>query len=340
MREKKERIFIAVLLAVFLTLLMPWTACADKQTRQFCFFDTDHFSANEPGKRQQALINMLQTVGADCVVLAGIRDAAALKKITNELPQYMFSRLVNGQDHERRLAIIAKDVPAAYKSITDLSFNIRDRQKKMHQRLIKRGIIHAVFESGDYRLHLFGAHLYERQKHEQFNHTDIRRYEARALRKYINALLKKEPKANILLLANLNDDCGKSPVKDIYNRRFGIKKRLFDLRPLDSIRTSWTCFNQNADAYERLDFAICTSWLIPEVDFADNGIYQVAGWQRFFRHRPIWVTVDFADREVWPKMQLANLFPNTVYEGVAGSKHFEKQKKVGKSRKRNSPTKK
>jgi hypothetical protein len=192
--------------------------------------------------------------------------------------------------------------------LRDITYSI----KKDVRLPVRHGFIDAVFNIDGYTLHLFGACLKDRTGHPLYSQYDMRRYEARELRKLITALIKKEKYPNVLLLAGLNDTCGKSPVKDIYNRRFGIEKRLFDLRPVDSINVSWTALDEVRDEYERIDYAIVSSGLIPEVDLDETMIIEHADWRAASSHRPLIVTVKCTEQPLWTKEKLDNKFPHTI----------------------------
>jgi endonuclease/exonuclease/phosphatase family metal-dependent hydrolase len=290
-----------------------------------CFHDLGRGVPDLP-----ATVRLLRRVDADVLVLAGIRDEAALRFLRDGLGAN-FADWVRGADPEHRLAMLAKSAPAAFTAHETVTYRIKDCDLP-----VRRGFLQALVVVGDYRLHVFAAHLKSREKHDEFNQTDMRRYEGRRLRALVNDLLAREPQANILVLGNFNDTCGMSTVKEIYNRRFGIHKRLFDLRPTDGLRTSWTSWDPAGDAYERIIYALATAALIPEMVRDGTRILHDPAWEAGSVHRPLVVTIACRDQPEWPKERLDAIFPNTIYAVDAASDE-EKEREIGVNRQRASP---
>ena len=276
-----------------------------------CYYDIDG-SKNVPmtKQRKNIITEQLRKSQASIIVLAGLKDKAMLDSILKDLKGFTFSEIVETGSNSTRIAMIAKIRPERFEALTDQKYNI----KKGITLPVERGFIHAVFDINGYILHIFGANLKDRTKHPLYNQYDMRRYEARALRKIITAAIKEDKKhpANILLLAGLNDSCAKAPVKDVYNRRFGIEKRLFDLRPVDSLNVSWTYLNDAIDEYERIDFAIASSGIIPEIVLNETVILENPKWHTASTHRPIIVTLVTLDKPLWAKEKLSTVFPKTI----------------------------
>ena len=272
-----------------------------------CFFDID---ASEPLSKTRIshVIENLKQSNSDIIILAGVQNESDLNTIKSKLPEFSYSQIVNGADKTSHLAYLAKKQPEHFQAITDLKYVIKDGIKLP----IQRGFIYATINKDGYLLHILSADLKNRTKHPVYNQTDMRRYEARQLRHLATAILKKDKQANILLLANLNDNYNKSTVKDVYNRRFGIVKRLFDLRPLDKIQVSWTYLSKASDEYERLDYAIVSSPLIPEVIIEKTKIINKPDWQKASSHRPVTVSISCINRPLWTKEKITTIFPNAI----------------------------
>lgn len=261
-------------------------------------------------QRQKILIEQLQNSEASILILAGIKDLEMLKKIQENMPGFTFAQIVNAEDKENKIALLSKIKPEKYEALTNIKYNI----KKDISLSVQRGFIHAVFNIAGYKFHLFGALLKDRTKHPLYNQTDMRRYEARKIRHIITDIIKseKDKPANILLLAGLNDTCGKSTVKAVYNRRFGNAKQLFDLRPVDSMNTSWTALDEERDEYERIDYAILSSGMIPEIVLDETMIIENENWHKASLHRPLIVTIKCKEQKAWKDETLKEEFPNTI----------------------------
>ncbi len=301
--------YLQLALIIFLAL-SPFPCFANpikSQRLKLCFFDIDA-SLPLSKTRLNHIVKNLKQSNSDIIIMAGVKNESDFKTIKSQVPDFVYSQIVNAEDKTSHLTYLAKKHPEHFKGINYLKYVIKDGIKLP----LQKGFIYAVIKKNNYLLHILGADLKNRKKHPIYNQTDMRRYEARQLRHLATAILKKDKQANILILANLNDNYNKSPVKDIYNRRFGIVKRLFDLRPLDKIQVSWTYLEKTSDEYERLDYAIISSPLIPEIIIEQTKIIDCSEWQKASSHRPLTVTISCIDRPLWTKEKITTIFPNAI----------------------------
>lgn len=302
--------YLKILMTLVLTFLFYLNSYSDDTpTLTATFLDID-YSLPLSASRIKIISTALNNIAPDIIVLAGIKNINQLQKLQKEIIGFKYSQLVDGHDKKSHLAYLSKEAPKQFKSITDQTYII----KKDIPLFIQRGFLHAIVEIDNYKLHILGADLKNQEKNTLYNQTDMRRYEARKIRHIATQVIKDDNNANILLLANLNDSFGKSAVKSVYNRRFGIPKRLFDLRPTDKTNVSWTFFDTIHDEYQRYDYAIVSSPLIPEVVLNNSKIYDENNWQQLSTHRPISVTIKCKDKPLWTKEQLKNIFPYAVYQ--------------------------
>ncbi len=287
-----------------------------------CFMDLGISPPSDPGEIRSAIVKDLIGSNAGIIVLSGVRDAASAEAIGKMLPEYGFLGKVEGADRESVLAVFSKTKPEKFEALTDMKYKIEDKEMP-----VSKGFAHCVFRIGDYSFHLVAADLKDRTLHPDFNQTDMRRYEARQLRYLVNDIAKAEPSANILVVGNLNDTCGMSPLKELYNRRSGIEKRLFDIRPLDRMKTTWTSWDRGSDEFERIDYALANFAMVSEIDRAGTAIIPSESWRKFPLHRPLVVAVSCRDAGKPSKEELDRIYPYSIYSGEAA--HFEEDKEIG-----------
>ena len=299
--------YLAPIITISLFICISCLNALASPQLSLCFFDIDSSQPMSEEKLDR-LTAILKQSTPDIMVLAGVKSESELKIINARLSGYSFFKTVNGEEKNSLLAFLAKKPPSSFQAITGLKYVIKDEI----QLPVRKGFIHAVIDQDKYQLHILGADLKNRDKHPLFNQTDMRRYEARLLRHLATEIIKNNNQANIIVLANLNDTCGKSPVKEVYNRRFGIEKRLFDLRPLDKLQVSWTHFEPETDEYERIDYAIVSSPLIPEIDWENTKIIDHESWRQASSHRPFIVSIDCQDKPLWTKEKIDAVFPNAI----------------------------
>ncbi|MBT3381559.1 MAG: endonuclease/exonuclease/phosphatase family protein [Lentisphaerae bacterium] len=227
---------------------------------------------------------------ADIVVLAEMGGDKAVEELRELLRQkgtdYPFATVVHAYDRTRNLAVLAMLPPAQTKHDENSSYNLKDQRIR-----VRRGFAHCVFKwRNGYILHLLGAHL--KSKHfDRLGQTDMRRYEARLLRYRFNDIIGEDPEANVLIVGDMNDTPDSSPISTLCGRRYKQERQLFDLRPLDQHSMVWTHLWDTADSYTRIDYALVSYPLLPEISLEATFIPSFADWYIASDHRPIIVTL-------------------------------------------------
>ncbi len=303
---------------------------ASPENISVCFLDAGGYASSDPADKKEAIVKDLKASGAEIIALSGVKDADSAAEIRKMLPGYDSLKTVEGSDKGSILAVISKIKPEKFEALTDIKYKIDEKEMP-----VSNGFAHCVFNVGGYKFHLVAADLKDRQKHPEFNQTDMRRYEARQLRYLVNDISKKEPDSNILVIGNLNDTCGMSPLKELYNRRSGIEKRLFDIRPTDSMKTTWTCWNRETDDFERIDYAMASFSMISEIVRDKTTIVNSDNWKKNSAHRPLLVSVHCKDAEKPSKENLDKTYPYCIYSGEAI--HFEEDREIGAKTERKKP---
>lgn len=280
--------------------------------KRFCFYDLTDRLRKKSAPDLVSVAAYLRKARAYALILGGVRSESEMRRLRKALG-FGFAKIVKAEDPQSHLAIFAKTPPASYQEITDERYTI----KKGVKLKVLRGFIHAVFDFNGYKLHIFGAQLKDKTKHPKYLQTNMRRYEARMLKKLVSSVIKKNKNANVLVLADLNDSCGKSPVKAVYARHFGLEKRVFDIRPLDSINVSWTFLDEGRDDYTRVDYALASFALIPEVNYSKCAILETPNWRELSSHRTIVISIHCENRDLWDKKRVKNIFPNSIRSNEA-----------------------
>lgn len=308
----------------------PVISANDMENISVCFMDSGRYSSADPADKKEGLIRDLRISGAEIIALSGLKDTASAAELKKLLPGYAFLQTVEGSDKESVIALISKIKPDKFEALTDIKYKIDDKEIP-----VSKGFAHCVFNVNGYKFHLVAADLKDRQKHPEFNQTDMRRYEARQLRYLINDISKKDPDSNILVVGNLNDTCGMSPLKELYNRRSGIEKRLFDIRPVDPMKTTWTFWNRETDDFERIDYALANFSMISEIVREKTAVIPTDTWKKASAHRPLLISIHCKDAEKPSKENLDKTYPSSIYSGEAS--HFEEDREIGGKTERKKP---
>ncbi len=247
---------------------------------------------------RRAVWRTLAAADAEIMVLCEVGDRSAMNEIAegvaklNSGARYVYRRMIQSQDEVRHLTVLARRKPVVEDHRENTTYSLRNRTVR-----VRRGYAHCVFEwPGDYQLHVVAGHLKSKVYHF-LGQTDIRRYEARHLRYLVDDILKEKPDANILVLGDFNDTMNTSPLKTLYSRRKSDIRQLFDLRPTDEYGMSWTHWWDQADDYARIDYALASYHILPEIMHAQNRLSFLADWHLASDHRAVIVSIKPVEKE-------------------------------------------
>ena len=248
---------------------------------------------------------MLGKLNPDIAVLIELSGRDALDELAGLLKKngadYPFRSLVEPaldparrkkeQEFERRIGILSKIKPAEVRHELNQCYNLNGRSVP-----VLRGFAHVVYKwPNGYTLHLLAAHL-KSKLFDPLGQTDMRRYEARQLRYVVAGILAEDAGANVLVVGDFNDSPDSSPLTTLYSRRSrNPRVQLFDLRPQDAAGLAWTHLQDESDDYSRIDYALASHGLLPEIDLARTFIPGFADWYIASDHRPLVITVNPAD---------------------------------------------
>jgi len=244
----------------------------------------------KPEQSRQAVTEMLLRLRPDICVLIEVGAGPAVREIRARLKEsgldLPFLSVVQGADPVRHIAFLARFQPAEVLHHTNLTYRLRGQMVP-----VQRGFGHCVFEwPNGYRLHLLAAHL-KSKRYNPLGQTDMRRYEARQLHYVIDALLRKDPDANVLVVGDFNDTPNSSPLKTLYARRSRADRQLYDLRPVDRWGFCWTHFWAAGDTYERIDYVLASVPVLSEVVLDGVFIPFDSDWYDASDHRPVVCTI-------------------------------------------------
>jgi len=251
--------------------------------------------------------NVLKTIAADVVALQEVGGTNALADLCRRTAAlgltYDHREWVQGFDTNIQVALISRYPIVARRSHTRDSYLLSGRRF-----LVSRGILEVDLRiRPDYVLTVFVAHLKSRRTSVEADEGEMRREEARILREKIEARLREAPRANVILLGDLNDTKDSAAIRALIGRG---KDGLVDTRP--SERNGDTGYRPNArwqprtvawthhygveDTYSRVDYALLHRNVAGEWKAAESYVPVVADWGLASDHRPVVVVVETRDR--------------------------------------------
>ncbi len=270
---------------------------------------------------KESLVKSIKNADPDIFLAGEMGSQRALDDLLARMKKaglsYQYSAFTSGVDSSRHIAVISKFPPESLECRNDLVYKIKPKDKESYPAEevgVQRGFPRAVFKfENGYRLHVIGAHLKSRVFHPRYNQTDMRRYEARLLRYYINEIQDKEPGANIVVLGDMNDSFDTDPMITLRASDKPADKRLFDLRPLDSDSCAWTHWWNAEDLYGRIDYAFANHAVLPEVVLSKTRIPHVPElWMFASDHRPLMITIKTEDMPPLDPSVIEKNFPNSI----------------------------
>ncbi|CAN5188676.1 hypothetical protein BH23VER1_BH23VER1_32920 [soil metagenome] len=175
-----------------------------------------------------------------------------------------------------RFPIVARDHQTALRyriDLTELAF--------------QRGILDATVQvNPDYQLRALGLHLKSKRNVPEGDQELMRRNEAHLARKHIDAILAAGPDTNLLVFGDLNDTRNQPTVRAIQGR-YGSPTYLRAIDFADPHGDVWTHYWSYADIYARIDFALASPGLYPEIVSGSGEIPVSSDWFLASDHRPL-----------------------------------------------------
>ncbi len=295
------------LVAFCVLCIISFANCADKITimsyncyNYFVEKDADRLKSESS---KLALCNIIKKANPDILLISEIGTKESLDDFMKYLKsvgcKYSFGKVMKGYDRRRHLGIISKIEPEAIIEKNNTYYNIKPKIKFkgkaatwLETKAVSRGFLHCIFNINGYKFHTILAHLKSKLIHKRYNQAEMRRYEARQLKYYVNDLLKLNKNANILIMGDMNDIPDSAPMKTLRSSSKKMEDRLYDLRPFDESSKAWTHWWNYDDSYARIDYILATYQILPEINFLDTKIidYGLLN-QKASDHRPILVTI-------------------------------------------------
>jgi endonuclease/exonuclease/phosphatase family metal-dependent hydrolase len=135
----------------------------------------------------------------------------------------------------------------------------------------------------------------------------LRLEEAKLLREKIETRLKSDPRANIIVAGDLNDNKNSPAIRELIGKRGPHK--LMDTRPSerngqsltvcptsDSRSETWTYFYAAEDLYCRFDYLLLSPGMAREWVQEQSFVLSLPEWGEASDHRPVAATFKAADK--------------------------------------------
>jgi endonuclease/exonuclease/phosphatase family metal-dependent hydrolase len=230
----------------------------------------------------------LQEIGSTNALL---ELRAALKEEGLDFPHWEH---VAGFDTNLYVAVLSRFPILARRPHSRESFLLNGRRFR-----VSRGLVEVdVQAASKYAFTLITAHLKSRRPIAAADEAEMREQEALILREVIDARLRANPDANLIVLGDLND------VKDSRSTRIVIgrgRNALIDTRPAERNgdnspatvpgyaprHIAWTHFYGKEDTYSRIDYILLSRGMAREWKPHGTYVLTLPNWGVASDHRPI-----------------------------------------------------
>lgn len=218
-------------------------------------------SEPKPLRERQAAVALIARARPDVLAVQEIGNPQVFEEFRYELKQaglvYDDVEYLQRGQSEINLAVLSRFPIVARNPHTDDTYSIGEAKVP-----VLRGFIDVEIEvNSRYRFRLMAAHLKSKVFHA-LGQTEMRRNEARLLNKHVRKALKENPELNLLVEGDLNDTFQSAALREV---RGDAGALLVDLRPRDAVGDAWTHFSSSIDQYERIDYVLLSSGMMPEL---------------------------------------------------------------------------
>jgi len=230
----------------------------------------------------------VQEIGRPSALLE-LRDALAAAGLN-----YPHWEHVSGFDTNIFVAVLSRFPIVARRPHTNETFLHQGRRFQT-----SRGFAEVDIRVNDrYQFTLFTAHLKSRRVVEYGDEAELRLQEALKLRALIEARLKADPRANVLVVGDFNDTKDRPPIRTLLGRG---ALQLVDARPAerngdnapppnpawDPRWITWTHFYGKEDSYQRIDYILMSPGMAREWHREGSYVPNIPNWGVASDHRPV-----------------------------------------------------
>lgn len=234
----------------------------------------------------------------DVLALQEIGSRSALFELRDSLRRegldYPAWEFVTGHDTNIFVAILSRYPIVARRPHTNENFLLRGRRYQ-----VSRGFAEVdVRLNQRYTFTLIAAHLKSRRAVGYADESELREQEAIRLRAIVEARLRANPRANLVVLGDFNDTKDSPAIRRLLGEG---RTRLVDTRPAERIgddapspnprwaprRVTWTYFYGVQDTYDRIDYILVSPGMAAEWEADSTYVLAMPNWGVASDHRPV-----------------------------------------------------
>lgn len=244
----------------------------------------------KPEAAKAALRAVIKALAADVLILQEMGGPAYLEELRRDLRaeglDYGYGMVLEADDEDRHLAVLARQAPVAVIPHADLRFRYLDGEGSL-----KRGLLELKLATAGGEITVWGVHLKSRFTDRPDDPRSAKRRggEATAIR---DLILQRHPDprtARFVILGDFNDGRTSQAVRFMVKRG---KTTIAELLPArDSRGEVWTYAYRKEDTYQRVDHILVSPGLRDQVVDGQATIVDSPETLEASDHRPVVVTL-------------------------------------------------
>ncbi len=241
------------------------------------------YQAKEKSKVSKAAVIALLALGKpDIIGLSEIGSEDDIKEIQTALEaegiQLPFIYHTGGADKVRHLGMLSK---FPIHQSTEPSLEIPGQPYH-----IQRGILDVEIKIGEGIVRFIGIHLKSKRLIPEFDQAEMRRNEAKVVRKHLDSIFKKQADAKLIVYGDFNDTTRSPSTRTIFGR-YNARNSLRPIDLKDERGENWTHNWNHQDIYSRIDFIAVSRSLSPKIDRKISRIIDQPYWEDASDHRAL-----------------------------------------------------
>jgi endonuclease/exonuclease/phosphatase family metal-dependent hydrolase len=304
-RIRLRMLLLKALILVLSALLASQFAARAAELFRVATYNLNNYidiaTESRPAKSTEAKTKVrdaIHQLRADVIALQEMGSQAALAELRQSLEEvgvtYSHWEWVPGADTNIHVAVLSRFPIIARRAHTNENFLLYGRRFR-----VSRGFAEVDIQvATNYVFTLMTAHLKSRRVSPQADESELREQEALLLREKIDALLKKNPNANLVVLGDFNDTKDSAALRAIRGRG---SLALVDTRPaerngdnlpsanprFDPMNVTWTHYYGKEDTYSRIDYILLSPGMAREWNRLETYVLTMPNWGLASDHRPI-----------------------------------------------------
>ncbi|MCI0745544.1 MAG: endonuclease/exonuclease/phosphatase family protein [Verrucomicrobia subdivision 3 bacterium] len=252
----------------------------------------------KPQASRDKVRDHLLELKADVVAVQEMGGAAGLADLQKALRSggldYPHSEIAYAWDTNIQVAVLSRFPMTARRSHTNDSYLLFGKRFRVGRAFVEVDIR----VNPEYSFTLMTTHLKSRRQVAEGDEAQMREQEALLLREKIDALLKANPDANLVVLGDLNDVRDSKSTRAVIGRG---RNALIDTRPAerngdnlpnsnpryDPRNITWTHFYGKEDTYSRIDYILLSRGMAREWIQEETYVFTAPNWGLASDHRPV-----------------------------------------------------